>query len=496
MARAVVGRKGVKRIVMILYVLVVCLLGIGVISACEQGEKEEKWYGKYYFDDSTYITLTEDYLINKDGDKYTYTVEDDRLITEGLTTNAKFYNDYNVLSFDLTDTFVLGRIPVTDGYFNGSINYTMGEVFQFESSGAFKYYNGYNSIASQEGTYMLKNGVLKLTSRNILSGASMGTSYYRIINGGYGWDYIWLKFPETYFANVQSNTNNGGNNYDDNYNDDASNDSDVSNEESKIYTYTFSTEGNGSLQGQTEQVVTQGETATKVKAIPNEGYKFKYWKYEAYGNGIDYYIDTPDLIVSTQDSKFNYLLENVFIAVFEKIVYTATYEGACLKYEYSANNGDQNASAYNPNGVTCAIFEISIDNDFSAPTITAVATEGYKFVKWSDGLTTATRKDNNLTEDIYVYAICERVYKVKFVSSVGGKINGQTEQEVLTGENASMVTAVANTGYRFVGWSYELGYTRWFENSSLTLTAMNIYDYFSYYTSRREMTITAEFEKI
>lgn len=43
----------------------------------------------------------------------------------------------------------------------------------------------------------------------------------------------------------------------------------------------------------------------------------------------------------------------------------------------------------------------------TADTITAVAYPGYRFVKWSDGVTTATRRDENITSYFQAWAIFE-----------------------------------------------------------------------------------------
>lgn len=45
----------------------------------------------------------------------------------------------------------------------------------------------------------------------------------------------------------------------------------------------------------------------------------------------------------------------------------------------------------------------------TADTITAIAYPGYRFVKWSDGVTTATRRDENITSYFQAWAIFEPI---------------------------------------------------------------------------------------
>ena len=45
----------------------------------------------------------------------------------------------------------------------------------------------------------------------------------------------------------------------------------------------------------------------------------------------------------------------------------------------------------------------------AADTVTAIAYPGYRFVKWSDGVTTATRRDENITSFFQVWAIFEPI---------------------------------------------------------------------------------------
>ena len=86
--------------------------------------------------------------------------------------------------------------------------------------------------------------------------------------------------------------------------------------------------------------------------------------------------------------------------------------------------------------------------------VEAIPNDGYVFERWSDGVTTATRTDNNVTSDITVTAEFRRIeLTLTYTAGTGGSITGETSQPVLYGESGTAVTAVPEEGYVFVRWS-------------------------------------------
>ncbi len=90
--------------------------------------------------------------------------------------------------------------------------------------------------------------------------------------------------------------------------------------------------------------------------------------------------------------------------------------------------------------------------------VTAVPKPGYHFYKWSDGLTTASRVDTNVTADKSVEAlfaadVVTRALILTYTAGEGGSIAGESVQTVEYGRDGTEVTAVPDPGYRFVGWS-------------------------------------------
>ena len=98
--------------------------------------------------------------------------------------------------------------------------------------------------------------------------------------------------------------------------------------------------------------------------------------------------------------------------------------------------------------------EVVIGNSALFDEVTAYASEGYRFVSWSDGSTDIFRRDA-LTESATIYATFEKYETVTLKYQVvdGGYIDGDATQTLEKGQNGTQVTAIAYDGYRFVAWS-------------------------------------------
>ncbi len=90
--------------------------------------------------------------------------------------------------------------------------------------------------------------------------------------------------------------------------------------------------------------------------------------------------------------------------------------------------------------------------------VTAVPEPGYRFYKWTDGLTTASRIDTDVLADKSVRAlflpdVVVPTYTLTYVAGEGGSIAGESVQIVRQSRDGTEVTAVPDPGYRFVVWS-------------------------------------------
>lgn len=216
------------------------------------------------------------------------------------------------------------------------------------------------------------------------------------------------------------------------------------------YTISYETDGNGTIQGETVQTLKSGEQTTEVTAVPNEGYQFVKWSDEKTNATRTDAVEKENL---------------VYMAHFEKCKYTVNYntsgigriEGNAtqtvehgeaattvvatpasghkfIKWSDGSTDPTRTDTNIKQNFSVTAIFEIKIlgiktltyttdgngtieglatqqiYEESNAIPVTAIPNEGYEFVKWSDGVTTAERQDLNVIEDIAVTAQFKLIY--------------------------------------------------------------------------------------
>jgi hypothetical protein len=186
------------------------------------------------------------------------------------------------------------------------------------------------------------------------------------------------------------------------------------------FTLTYSAGPNGSITGETTQVVDPDSDGTAVEAVPDPGYHFVQW---SDGVGENPRTDT-------------YVTSDI----------TVTAEFAINEYSLTYTAG--------PNGSITGEASQIISHGSDGNEVIATPTVGYHFVDWSDGVKTAARTDTNVTDSYKVtanFAINE--YILSYAAGANGSITGETYQIVEHGENASGVFAIPESGYHFVAWS-------------------------------------------
>lgn len=86
--------------------------------------------------------------------------------------------------------------------------------------------------------------------------------------------------------------------------------------------------------------------------------------------------------------------------------------------------------------------------------VTAIANDGYRFLRWSDYVYTAERQDKDIENNKSVTAEFRKIICViNYSASEGGTISGKTLQKVNYGEDCEEVVAVPDPGAHFVEWS-------------------------------------------
>lgn len=143
--------------------------------------------------------------------------------------------------------------------------------------------------------------------------------------------------------------------------------------------------------------------------------------------------------------KFKYIFVTALILLFVLLLYYCDMKRE-IKVEYSANDG-----GYISENATQTV--ISTEEKVEFLQVTAIANEGYRFVGWSDGKTETTRQDT-LSKSSSFTAFFEKItyITVEYKASEGGTIIGASTQIGEEKVNTTQVQAVANEGYRFVGW--------------------------------------------
>ncbi|MEG0378201.1 MAG: hypothetical protein RR614_06945, partial [Eubacterium sp.] len=81
----------------------------------------------------------------------------------------------------------------------------------------------------------------------------------------------------------------------------------------------------------------------------------------------------------------------------------------------------------------------------------------YRFVGWNDGYNLPQRQDkgvgSNRTYTAQFEPMAEDTVVLSYTATEGGRIDGNPRQTLAKGQDGEVVTAVANTGWHFVGWS-------------------------------------------
>ena len=141
--------------------------------------------------------------------------------------------------------------------------------------------------------------------------------------------------------------------------------------ETRTLTYVAGT--GGTVSGTSVQTVAVGGSGTAVTAVPNSGYHFVNWSDGSTQN------PRTDTSVTTDKSV------------------TANFAPDAIgtrTLSYLAGSG----------GTIAGITPQTVSLGGDGTTVTAIAASGYHFVSWSDGVTTAVRKDTNVTANLSVTA--------------------------------------------------------------------------------------------
>ncbi|MEI6421895.1 MAG: FG-GAP-like repeat-containing protein, partial [Lentisphaerota bacterium] len=191
----------------------------------------------------------------------------------------------------------------------------------------------------------------------------------------------------------------------------------------------FSSAGNGSLSGTVSQTVAPLGSATAVAANPNTNYTFSGWTGD--------YVGTENPLTITNVSK-----DMTVTANFALKTYTVSFAPGTAGGSISGNATQ------------------TIQHGGSCTAVTAVADTGYHFVNWNGDYsgTSNPLTISNVTVNKTITAnFAINQYTLTYNAGTGGTLTGLTPQTINHGASGTAVTAVANTGYNFSGWSDGVG---------------------------------------
>lgn len=341
-----------KRLFFLIALMCCFVLAACVLSACNESDLSA-FYG-------TYESLwgVGDITIDENGASTPETnapvsVSDGKLTIEydRIPWVMTPYENNDVLVLGEPSRFDENNIRTRSGYFSGHlVNFSgtgVSEQFSFSADGSYSYIDvSSGGYMQHSGSYKLQDGVLCMRGMT-WGGRSVRCGYYITENYEF--------YMNVYVRNLDRFTS-------------ASDPTPLPTD--PVIEYAISDTGRGEIQGDTHQQLGEGETGTPVTAVAHEGYIFTQWS--------DGRTDNPRTDGNLEESTTVY-------AEFRRIELTLAY---------TAGTGGS---------ITGETSQTVLYGE-SGTTVTAVPVEGYEFVRWSDGVTTATRTDSNVTANITVTA--------------------------------------------------------------------------------------------
>ena len=138
-----------------------------------------------------------------------------------------------------------------------------------------------------------------------------------------------------------------------------------------------------------------------------------------------------------------------------------------MYYDFDMKYDGLSAQLYMGGGFVKGNTEQVIKDGEYGSEVVAIPYDGFEFIKWSDGLTTPSRKDKstycfNVVDSAWknkkpneVYPLFAKRHTVYFGATSGGRIIGELIQTIATGKSSSELVAIADDGYIFMGWYHE-----------------------------------------
>jgi hypothetical protein len=180
-----------------------------------------------------------------------------------------------------------------------------------------------------------------------------------------------------------------------------------------IYFHAYIVWANGSIAGDTYQLIPHGGNGTPVTVIPDQGYFFTQW---------------DDGITANPRTDLNVTQNKIISTTLSANTYTLTYTAG-------------------PNGSLSGQTTQTVVHGGNGTPVTAIPNTGFQFIRWSDGIYSNPRTDINVNSNINVTAIFGlNTFTITATAGPNGSISPSGTPQVEEGGDI-LFTITPNTGY-------------------------------------------------
>ncbi|MCP4348557.1 MAG: choice-of-anchor D domain-containing protein [Desulfobacterales bacterium] len=207
------------------------------------------------------------------------------------------------------------------------------------------------------------------------------------------------------------------------------------------YTVTFKAGTGGVVEGDSNQTVTGGSSCTPVTAVPNSGYQFAGW---TSGENV---ISTENPFAYGPVNKHMNIIANFQPVSGCKAVITApvtVFADQAVSFHGASSVPSSSAE------ITNFAWDFGNDSEYLGVEQSHIFSQAGTYTV-SLQITDSNGCTNTATHEITVTQ--NNSFTVTFTSGTGGTITGSRSQTVQQGGTCTSVTAIPNTGYKFVNWT-------------------------------------------
>ena len=226
-----------------------------------------------------------------------------------------------------------------------------------------------------------------------------------------------------------------------------------------LYTLSYSADAHGHVDGAASQAVPEGHDGSAVTAVAADGYKFVKWSDNVMNAARTDTNVTKDLTVTAIFAEAvppavtvnqaaaqldpTYTFPINFTIVFSEAIDPATFTGSDVTIGGTAGFGAKSVVVTTSDNIT---WNAAVSGMISPGTVIASIAPGAVEDPAGNGNIASASSDNTVNSGVVAYTL-------SYSAGAHGSITGTSPQVVAPHGNGTEVTAVPNSGYRFVKWS-------------------------------------------